>query len=48
MGYDCFWDETPAQPSSISEILSETPPNVLKDLTRSFMGRNPRPTFLYF
>ena len=27
---------------------TETPPNVFKDLTMSFLGPNPRPTFLYF
>ena len=27
---------------------TETPPNVLKDITTSFLGPNPRPTFLYF
>ena len=34
--------------SSISKTTSETLPNVLKDLTMSFLGRNARPTFLYF
>ena len=44
----CFWDKIPSQPSSISETILETIPNVLKDLTLLFLGRNPRPTFLYF
>jgi len=43
-----IWPDFPANLPLFPETILETSPNVLKDLTMLFLGRNPHPTFLYF